>query len=117
MSTPAEQHPLESLYESRDALQVAVQAMRQRTSEEISNDLGSYATVNTSIITEYRALLDVLARSIDASRPGVDAARVDLCEVIARFDEVLEYCEHRRTTVENLYATTRGQGEPATRTP
>ncbi|MER7014218.1 hypothetical protein ABT324_22580 [Saccharopolyspora sp. NPDC000359] len=102
MSTSA-QHPLESLYRARDELQSAVHQVQHQPPEQVSDDLGCYATVNTSILHEFRALVTALAEQTQgADRQEVRAAHRGLRGVIPLFDQIAAYVELHQSTTEAL---------------
>ncbi|KAA5835159.1 hypothetical protein ABT337_07865 [Saccharopolyspora hirsuta] len=102
MSTSA-QHPLESLYQARDALQAAVHRVQQQVPDQIGDDLGCYAAVNTSILHEFRTLVSVLTEQTqDARSPAVRAAHRELHEVVALFDQISAYVQLHQPTIDAL---------------
>ncbi|MFI0470481.1 hypothetical protein ACH347_40995 [Saccharopolyspora sp. 5N102] len=102
MSTPME-HPLETLYQARDALQAAVSAVQRQTPHQISDDLGCYGAVNHSILYEFRSLLHVLAEQVhDANHPTVRVAHGELREAIAVFDQLIALAERNQPTIDDL---------------
>lgn len=108
MSTPAE-HPLETLYQAREALQTAVSAVQQQTSEKISDDLGCYGSVNHSILYEFRSLVDVLAEKVrDTNDPLVRVAHAELQETLVLFDQLIALAQYHRPTIKDLLRLAKG---------
>ena len=101
MSTSAE-HPLEALYQARDALQAAVISVQQQTSECVSDELCCYAGVNTAIFYEFRTLLGLLAGKLDPSRPEVHTAQAEMDEILVMLDQVVSYIEQHQPTIADL---------------
>ncbi|MGW1680642.1 hypothetical protein [Saccharopolyspora sp. NPDC002376] len=102
MSTCVE-HPLETLYQAREALRDAVSAAQRQTPEQISDDLGCYAVVNTSILYEFRSLVGLLADKIrDTSHPTVCAAHGELRDVLTMFDMLIGYVQQHQPTIDDL---------------
>ncbi|MBK0870074.1 MAG: hypothetical protein IJH84_08345 [Saccharopolyspora sp.] len=104
MSAPAE-HPLETLYHARDALEAAVNAVREQTTAQVSDELCCYAAVDTSILYEFRHLVSVLMTKLDTSRPAVYAAHGEMHEIINMFDQVIGYIERHQPTIAALRKT------------
>lgn len=103
MTTTRLTHPLETLYQAREALQDTIKAIQQQTPEQVGDDLSCYAAVDTSILHEFRALADVLAeKTRTASRPTVRMSHSRLRGVVAMFDEIITYVEHHRADIEAL---------------
>jgi len=102
MSTPVE-HPLEALYQVRDVLEVAVAGVQLQAAEQVSDQLGCYAAVNTSILYEFRTLADLLREKVSGTgRPTVRAAYEELGDVVALFDKIIAYVERHQPTINDL---------------
>lgn len=97
------EHPLEMLYQARGALQDAVTTLRQQPPGQVSDDLGGYASVNTSILYEFRSLLHLLAEQIrDTNQPAVRGARGELREAVGILDLLIASVERHQPTIEAL---------------
>ncbi|TDC91528.1 hypothetical protein E1161_16540 [Saccharopolyspora aridisoli] len=102
MSIPVE-HPLEALYQVRDVLEAAVAGVRRAPAEQISDQLGCYAAVNTSILYEFRTLADQIHEKISGTdRPTVRVAHEELGDVVALFDMIIAYVERHQPTIDDL---------------
>lgn len=102
MSTPVE-NPLEALYQVRDVLEVAVVGVQRQTPEQVSDQLGCYAAVNTSILYEFRTLADLLREKVSGTdRRPVRVAHDELGDVVALFDMIIAYVEGHEPTINDL---------------
>ncbi|WP_190822584.1 hypothetical protein [Saccharopolyspora pogona] len=101
MRTP--EHPLETLYQAREALQAAVSAVEKQTPAQVSDDLGCYGVVNHSILYECRSLVHALAEKVhDVSRPPVREAYGELREAITVFDQLIAIAQSNEPTINDL---------------
>lgn len=102
MRTPVE-HPLEALYQVRDVLEAAVTGVQRQAPEQISDQLGCYAAVNTSILYEFRTLADLLREKVSGTnRSTVRMAHEELGDVVAMFDVIIAYVERHQPTIDGL---------------
>ncbi|MDA3629635.1 hypothetical protein [Saccharopolyspora oryzae] len=103
MTTTPVDHPLETLYQAREVIQAAISAAQQQTPEQISDDLACYAAVDMSIVQEFRALAAVLAdKTRTSGSPTVRLSHARLCEIVAMFDQIINYVERHRADIEAL---------------
>lgn len=97
------EHPLETLYQAREALQAAVSSVEKQSPEQVSDDLGCYGVMNHSILFEFRSLVHVLAEKVhDVNRPAVREAHGELREAVAVFDQLIAIAQRNEPIIDDL---------------